>query len=241
MSRPRFAALARAIGLAGGLLFSASLVLGLLAYATTFGSAPGPWFTEPGVRAVARNVGVFALFGLHHSLFARQGVKNAVARLVTPALERSSYVWVASLLFVALIVWWVPVPGLVWQAPAALAPILYGLQMAGVLLTGYASYQLGVFDLAGIRQAFGRERPPRGELTSRGAYGVVRHPIYFAWLLMVWPAPFMTGSRLTFAIVSTLYLVLAVPFEERSLRREFGAAYTAYEKSVRWRILPGLY
>jgi protein-S-isoprenylcysteine O-methyltransferase Ste14 len=42
-------------------------------------------------------------------------------------------------------------------------------------------------------------------------------------------------------VVSTVYLAIAVPFEERSLTAEFGPAYTAYQRQVRWRIVPGLW
>ena len=51
----------------------------------------------------------------------------------------------------------------------------------------------------------------------------------------------MTATRLTFAVISTAYLALAIPWEERSLVRTFGPAYTAYQTQVRWRMLPGLY
>jgi protein-S-isoprenylcysteine O-methyltransferase Ste14 len=51
----------------------------------------------------------------------------------------------------------------------------------------------------------------------------------------------MTGDRAVFAIVSSLYLVLAIPWEERSLRASFGDAYGRYAERVRWRIVPGVY
>ena len=69
----------------------------------------------------------------------------------------------------------------------------------------------------------------------------MRHPVYFGWVLMVWPAPAMTGTRLVFAIISTLYLALAIPLEERSLRSQFGPAYSAYAAKVRWKMVPGIY
>jgi protein-S-isoprenylcysteine O-methyltransferase Ste14 len=50
----------------------------------------------------------------------------------------------------------------------------------------------------------------------------------------------MTTGRLAFAAISTVYLVVAVPFEERSLRRRY-ASYAAYARQVRWRIIPGVY
>ncbi len=51
----------------------------------------------------------------------------------------------------------------------------------------------------------------------------------------------MTGTRLVFASVSTLYLVVAIPLEERQMRRTLGPAYTTYAGAVRWRRIPGVY
>jgi protein-S-isoprenylcysteine O-methyltransferase Ste14 len=34
---------------------------------------------------------------------------------------------------------------------------------------------------------------------------------------------------------------MAMPWEERSLEREFGASYRRYKEKVRWKILPYLY
>ncbi len=79
------------------------------------------------------------------------------------------------------------------------------------------------------------------ELVERGPYRWVRHPLYLGWALAVFGAAHMTGSRLLFAAISTAYLVLAVPFEERSLLRAFGDAYAQYQRAVPWRILPFVY
>ena len=83
--------------------------------------------------------------------------------------------------------------------------------------------------------------PRAAEFVDRGLYGWVRHPIYTAWMVVVWLPPEMNGTRLVFAAVSTFYLALAVPFEEKDLVRAFGADYEAYQKKVRWRMVPGVY
>jgi protein-S-isoprenylcysteine O-methyltransferase Ste14 len=242
MSHPRLVAAGRVLAVLGGLAFAAALGFGVVTYATTFGHVPGAWSSPAGPSAVMRDASLLIIFALHHSVFARTGVKTLVNRLVTPAFERTTYVWLASALFASVLLFWRPVPGVAWTVSLPIvSAALYLLQIAGVLFTGYASQQLGVFDLAGLDQAFVRARTAPPALTNRGAYGFVRHPIYFAWLLMVWPAPFMTGSRLLFAIVTTAYLMLAVPLEERSLRRQFGSAYDVYMRQVRWRMLPGVY
>jgi hypothetical protein len=51
----------------------------------------------------------------------------------------------------------------------------------------------------------------------------------------------MTGDRLAFAVISSAYLVVAIPWEEASLRRLFGGGYERYARLVRWRIAPGIW
>ena len=54
-------------------------------------------------------------------------------------------------------------------------------------------------------------------------------------------SPDITATRATFAIVSTGYLALAIPWEERSLMQIFGSEYDTYRRTVRWRMIPGVY
>jgi protein-S-isoprenylcysteine O-methyltransferase Ste14 len=165
-----------------------------------------------------------------------------MARVLSPRLERSAYVWVASVLFLLVMAAWQPVGGVLWDARGTpVLALLAAVQAAGVLVTARASSVLDVLSLAGIRQAEGDPTPLPPQLIRTGLYRWVRHPIYFGWVLMVWPAATMTGTRLTFAAVSTLYLAAAIPLEERALRRRFGRAYDRYATSVRWRMLPGVY
>ena len=106
-------------------------------------------------------------------------------------------------------------------------------------MTFAASRLIDPLDLAGVRQATRTVRESALEVS--GPYHLVRHPIYLGWLLIVFGAPDMTWTRVEFALVSSAYLVLAVPFEERSLVATFGESYRAYQRSVRWRIVPGVW
>ena len=60
-------------------------------------------------------------------------------------------------------------------------------------------------------------------------------------MFAVFGAAHMTGDRLAFAVISTAYLVVAIPWEERSLLRVFGEEYARYKQQVRWRVVPYLY
>ena len=229
--------LPRLVALAGGVLFFLSLAYFLFSYATTFGSvAAGGPIAGP----VTWNVVLFTVFAMHHSVCAREPIRAWVARTSPPGLERSFYVWVASLLFIAVCALWRPVPGVVWNADGVALWTLRILQALGVWLTLQSAAILDVMELSGVRQA--EQRPaPAMDFKTRGPYGWVRHPIYSGWFLMVLAASPMTMTRLVFAVVSCAYLVAAIPFEERSLRAASPGGYGRYAAQVRWKLLPGVY
>jgi len=91
--------------------------------------------------------------------------------------------------------------------------------------------QTGALEFLGLRQLI---TPPTegGELTIRGLYHWVRHPLYSAGLLFIWLTPVMTLNILALNIGLTLYIVIGAHFEERRLCVEFGDAYAAYQKNV---------
>ena len=221
----------------GGVLFVASLASFAVAYGITFGvpAADGSALAAPALA----NVLLFSAFALHHSLMARTGAKAWLTRAVPHELERSVYVWMASLLFLAVCWLWIPLPGVVWRAAGPAAWALRGVQLLGVWLTFRSAGMLDPLELAGIRQLSGRERPV--EFRAAGPFGLVRHPIYLGWLLMVFGAPTLTTSRLVMAVVSSAYLIIAIPWEESSLVDAFGDRYRAYQRQVRWRIVPGVW
>lgn len=238
-ARPSTAALVFAW--AGAALFAFSLLFFLSSYVVRFAGvvAGGPLW-----KPIAVDVALFGVFALHHSLLARPRARAAVRAVVSPALERSVYTWTASLLFIGVCAWWQFVPGELYHLHGPAAWTAHGVLLAGLVVTLRSSARLDVMELAGVRQVLasaggaGADAP---RLQTGGLYRVVRHPVYLGWVLIVFGTPHMTGTRLAFALISTLYLALAVPFEERDLRRTFGGRYGDYCRHVRWRMLPGIY
>lgn len=220
----------------GGAAFVASLGLFVYCYFVEFGrTAASGRVLQP----VLLNTLLFSAFAMHHSVLARASVKRRLVTVVPARLERSVYVWASSALLALVCLGWQPVDGLVyaragwWSLPHWLAIV------AGGLLTWRAAAVLDPLELAGIRQAAGDDRAAAFRVV--GPYRWMRHPIYLGWMLIVFGVPEMTGTRLTFAIVSSAYLVIAIPFEERSLTAAFGETYRAYQRRVRWRVLPGIW
>jgi protein-S-isoprenylcysteine O-methyltransferase Ste14 len=203
----------------------------------TLGSPDG----NPAARGehIAMNTALFAAFALHHSLFARTGAKRLVVRIIPAHMERTFYVWVASLLAIAMATMWQPVAGLLYAVDGWSRAPFWALQAAGAVLILRAARAIDAFELAGIRHA--ARRVTTAELKIVGPFRVVRHPIYLGWVLLVFGTPTMTANRLVFAVVSTAYLILAIPWEERSLVEGHGDRYREYQRLVRWRLIPGIW
>jgi protein-S-isoprenylcysteine O-methyltransferase Ste14 len=222
----------------GAALFFASLVYFFYSYLVTF-SRPAA-STPPG--AVALDVALFMVFALHHSVFARERVRAWVVRLVPPGLERSFYVWAASLLFIAVCALWRPVAGVLWEVDQPMRAVLWLLQLLGAWLTLRGAVIIDIRDLAGLNRSGTPTEPAHPtEFRVVGPYAWVRHPIYTGWFLLVFAASPMTGTRFLFAVVSSAYLLLAIPLEERALRATTNGAYEQYMQRVKWRLVPGLY
>jgi len=233
----------------GAGLFVLSLGYFVYRYWTVFAiPADGPL----SAAVLVWDIALFSVFALHHSVFAREGVRRVVAHAFGP-LERSFYVWVSSLLFIAVCRLWLPVPGTVWTVGPPASIVLLLLQVGGIVFSVYSAAAIDVWELAGIRQLDSaatqpgsRSGPSPGdsaqmEFKTTGPYGLVRHPIYLGWFVIVFSVGTMTMTRLVFAAVSCAYILLAIPFEERSLRQSTNGAYDRYMQLVRWKLVPGLY
>jgi protein-S-isoprenylcysteine O-methyltransferase Ste14 len=219
----------------GGVLFVLSLAACAYAYAVLWASPAATAGIGAG-RAIVINVLLFAVFALHHSVFARESIKQRVARVIPPGVIRAFYVWTASVLLIVVLAMWQPVRGEVYAVTGWPAVGHALVQLGGLWLIARSVARIDPLELAGIKPATRVEA-----LQIAGPYRFVRHPLYLGWLLVVFGAAHMTGNRLAFAAISTAYLLIAIPWEERSLRHAFGTAYTDYQHAVRWRVVPFVY
>ena len=217
----------------GGALFVVSLGVCAYSYLVVWGRAVGHVIP---LVAIASDVALLTLFAAHHSIFARDPVKTWLAGIVPARLIRSVYVWIASVLLIGVCLLWRPIGMDVYDVTGLAALALAAVQLAGLTIIARAVAGLDPLELAGIHPASGSSA-----LQTSGPFRWVRHPLYFGWVLAVFGAAHMTGDRLAFAVTSSLYLVIAVPWEERSLRKTFGEDYARYVRAVPWRIIPFVY
>ncbi len=226
----------RAAAWAGAALFALSITCFLYTYAVTFAAQQTGRLAPMDVTV---NVLLFVAFAFHHSVFARLPVRAWVARTVPQRYERTLYVAIASVLLIAVCLAWRVLPGTLWQMTGVSRWLMHALQVGGVVLTVWSARALGLRTLAGLApDAIGG---PEADLSTGGPYRFVRHPIYAGWLLITFAVPLMTMTRFVFAVVAGVYLIVAIPLEERTLRRTSPERFRRYVSRVRWRLVPGMY
>jgi protein-S-isoprenylcysteine O-methyltransferase Ste14 len=79
-----------------------------------------------------------------------------------------------------------------------------------------------------------------GKLCTTGVYGVLRHPIYGAWITFIVPGiVIIRGSMLGLSIPMVMYIVfrMLIVKEEHYLEQKFGEEYVVYKRNV-WAVFP---
>ena len=182
------------------------------------------------------------LWGFIHSLLASSNVKVLTQRVFGAAgrhYYRLAYNIFACISFLPVLVitaftpdhdlYTIPFPWVI--------PMLTG-QLLAVVALMISFRHTDAWEFLGLRQLSRKEKQP-AKLTASGLYRYVRHPLYTAGIIFIWLMPIMTVNVLAINLGLTVYVLVGAYFEERKLRREFGAHYAAYQ-AVTPMLIPGL-
>jgi methanethiol S-methyltransferase len=228
------------------------LLFGVLAYLIFFatflyliafvGNLPGvPRTVDRGmasdlVPALVVNLALIAIFGLQHSVMARQGFKRAWTRIVPEPIERSVYVLFASLALILLFAFWRPITQPVWTVENdLLAGLLWGLFALGWLIVLLSTFLISHFELFGLTQVFRNLRGSQAaapQFRQPFFYKLVRHPLYSGFFLAFWATPAMSVGHLVLALGVSVYMLIAIQYEERDLVSLFGEDYETYRRTT---------
>jgi protein-S-isoprenylcysteine O-methyltransferase Ste14 len=109
---------------------------------------------------------------------------------------------------------------------------LFWIGWATVLIS---TFLINHFELFGVQQAWlnlrGRQAAAP-ELRAPLFYKWVAHPLYLGFFLAFWAAPEMTAGHLLLAVGVSVYMLIAIRYEERDLTDLFGDDYRQYRSSV---------
>ena len=186
--------------------------------------------------ALAINLSLIALFGVQHSVMARQGFKRGWTRIVPRAAERSVYVLTASLALIVMFLFWRPIDGTVWQVTSPLGvAVLWAMFALGWLIVLTSTFLINHFELFGLQQAWFnlRDRAAAApQFRQPFFYKFVRHPLYLGFFVAFWATPHMTLGHLLLSLGMSVYMLIAIRYEERDLVAVFGKDYEDYRASV---------
>ncbi len=130
---------------------------------------------------------------------------------------------------------WRPIDVVVWRWPVPLdtivswcfvgswAALLYSLHLTGLgWQTGLTPWWHWV-----------RGRPvPKRAFVERGAYRVLRHPVYLSFLGLVWFVPVVALDRGVLITIWSLYIFVGSVLKDGRLLHFLGAAYREYQSRV---------
>jgi protein-S-isoprenylcysteine O-methyltransferase Ste14 len=186
--------------------------------------------------ALIINLTLILVFGLQHSIMARARFKRAVTRLIPPALERATFVLISSLVLILVMWQWRPVPAVLWHVDnSTAATTLWSINAAGWLGVPACSFLIDHFDLFGIKQAlhaFRRTSVDKKGFVTPVLYKYLRHPMMTSLMVGLWVTPHMTIGHVVLSAGMTIYILIGVRFEERSLAKELGADYERYQATT---------
>ena len=120
---------------------------------------------------------------------------------------------------------WCPLPKAVSIAGAAVFLIAYALYAEVLRENTYLSRTIEVQE--------------NQKVIDTGLYGVVRHPMYSATLLLFLSMPLVLGSVISFVIFLAypLIIIKRLKAEEEFLEKEL-EGYSEYKKKVKYRLIP---
>jgi len=188
------------------------------------------------LSAIIINTLLVLLFGLHHSISARQGFKDLVYKFIPKAAERSFYVLISSVI-VGFMFWqWKPILTSIWFVENGIATnLLYGLYAIGWVIMLISTFLINHFELFGLQQIYNNFRNKEMKNASFKTpflYKLVRHPMMVGIFITFWATPNMTLGHLLFSILMSVYILIGVYYEERDLLKVFGNKYRKYQSRV---------
>ncbi len=190
---------------------------------------------------------IFLIFAFIHSVtvsgWFKRNCQNILGELFMRVWYRFLYNTVSIITTATAIYLISKVPDqVVWIAPLWLRWTMHGIQIAGLVFGALSFEHMDIREFMGFRQVWrylirrevaGNIEGLTGkELVTTGVYGIVRHPMYLAGIVIVTFSPILTTSGLTFTLLADSYFLFGVFIEERRFLKIFGDEYREYMERV---------
>ncbi len=176
----------------------------------------------------------FLLFAVIHSFLATDFIKNRVEKQLRFMFRyyRIIYNILSIITFAPVFLVWITYSASsphVYSIPGWMYPFIILIRIVAIGLFIYAGMQLGILEFIGLRKIIGKGKD---ELIKKGAFGIVRHPLYTAGIIILFTKLKMSQLDLIAFLMISIYCIVGAYIEERRLLAAFGEDYRKYQKKV---------
>ena len=194
---------------------------------------------------VIRVVLAWAAFAVFHSLTVSEGYERLVRRLIGDkafvAYHRLAFTGYSVAAFAALLLYLRTIPDHpLYHLEGVPRLFLHVIQLGAIAFLLWTPWDL--MEFLGFRQwerhRKGKASTDQAERLFTGkAYGIVRHPLYLGFSVILLFHPSQTRNSALSTAMIVLYFYMGTFLEEKRLVSKFGDAYREYQKKVP-RLLP---
>jgi protein-S-isoprenylcysteine O-methyltransferase Ste14 len=185
---------------------------------------------------LAIDLGLAVLFAVPHSLLLLPAMRRLIVPRWIPGPFYGLFFCAATcVVLLTTIFLWRPSDAVLFAWPAAARPwitiafvaswaaLLYSLALTGLgHQTGWTPWWRWVRGL----------EPEGRSFEPRGAYRILRHPVYLSFLGLIWITPVVTLDRAVLIGTWTAYIYVGSVLKDRRLAHFLGAAYRGYAARV---------
>jgi len=173
----------------------------------------------------------FLFFAIIHSFLAMDHAKNKAEKLLGKGYRyyRIIYTLISIPLFAPAFIVWITYSNstpVVYTIPQNFYPVVIFVRLAALGMFAYVVLQIDFLEFIGLK------RQKKNVLITGGAYGIVRHPIYTAGILLLITKMEMTLLDITAVLLVVVYLIIGAFIEERRLLSTYGDEYRKYQQRV---------
>jgi methanethiol S-methyltransferase len=174
-------------------------------------------------------------FAVLHSAMLWPSIRAWLNRRMPPALGGSFFCAATCVSLFFTMEFWRPSRTFLWHLSGADSRAVFALFLASWSALTYSLWLTGFGFQTGFTPwwawVLGRETPRRA-FSPRGAFKILRHPVYMSFLGLVWFNPDMTIDRLTLALLWTTHIFVGSHLKDRRLERFIGEPYREYQARV---------
>ncbi len=194
----------------------------------------GPLHSERAFTPVL-DVLMAACFAWPHSLLLVPQVQRWIKRYIEPAMMGCVHCVATCISLWILFNTWTSSNVMLWDLHGSAETLMWWLFYGSWAALLYSLWLSGMGYQTGLQPWIYwllKKPAPRREFHQRGAYRIMRHPVYLSFLGLIWFTPHMSLDHVILTAVWTVYIYIGSYLKDKRLLFYIGQPYKEYAQRV---------